>query len=386
MTGRRVLVVTGSRAEFGLLRPVLDALRAEPGFALQVAVTGMHLDQRFGGTWRAVEAAGHPIEARIAIHDERDDAAAIARQIGRGVAGFGEALARLQPDLVLVLGDRFEILAAVQAALVARVPVAHIAGGDVTAGAWDDAIRHAISKMAHLHFATCAASARRLVQMGEREVHLVGHTGLDAVRELRPLDRDDVEALLGWTLRPKNALITYHPETLDSEPPVARFEELLAALEDRAGLGLIFTMPNADSGGLALWERLQAFVADHPDACARRSLGHRGYLSAMRLVDLVIGNSSSGLYEVPSFGIPTVDIGGRQSGRERADSVVHAAPDRASIGDAIDRALELDCADVVNPYDLGDATGRIMDVLRAVDDFGALLHKGFVDMEIPWPS
>lgn len=386
MTPPRICVVTGSRAEFGLLRPVLEALRADPGFELQLAVTGMHLDERFGGTWRAIEAARFQIDARVAIHEERDDPAAIARQIGRGVAGFGEALARLRPDLLLVLGDRFEILAAVQAALPARLPVAHIAGGDVTAGAWDDAIRHAISKMSHLHFVTNPASARRLVQMGEREVHLVGHTGLDAVRDLEPMGRDAVERLLGWPLRDRNALITYHPETLDDAPPVARFDELLAALKDRDGLGLIFTMPNADSGGLALWERLGAFVAGHPDACARKSLGHRGYLSALALADLVIGNSSSGLYEVPSFGIPTVDIGGRQQGRERAASVLHSEPDRASIGATIDRALSLDCSGTVNPYDLGDATGRILDVLRGVEDFAALLRKGFIDLEIPWPS
>ena len=386
MTARRVCVVTGSRAEFGLLRPVLDALRADPAFELQLAVTGMHLDERFGGTWRSIKASGFPIDARVAIHEERDDAAAIARCIGRGVAGFGEALVRLRPDLLLVLGDRFEILSAVQAALVARVPVAHIAGGDVTAGAWDDAIRHAISKMAHLHFATCAASARRLEQMGERQVHLVGHTGLDAIRDLKPLGRASLEDLLGWSLRERNALITYHPETLDDVPPTERFAELLAALDGRPGLGLIFTMPNADSGGLALWEQLQAFVAEHPDACARKSLGHRGYLSALALADLVIGNSSSGLYEVPSFGIPTVNIGGRQQGREAATSVLHSGPDRASIADVIDQALALDCSDTVNPYDLGGATVRILDVLRGVEDYSALLRKGFVDLEGTWRS
>jgi UDP-hydrolysing UDP-N-acetyl-D-glucosamine 2-epimerase len=381
MTTRRICVVTGSRAEFGLLRPVLTALRGDRSFELLLAVTGMHLDERFGGTWRAIEAAGFTIDARVAIHEERDDPAAIARCIGRGVAGFGEALARLRPDLLLVLGDRFEILAAVQAALVARVPVAHIAGGDVTAGAWDDAIRHAISKMSHLHFVTNPTSARRLTQMGERQVHLVGHTGLDAIRDLKPLRRETVEELLGWELRERNALITYHPETLDDVAPTERFGQLLAALDARPGLGLIFTMPNADSGGLALWEQLQAFVAVHPDACARKSLGHRGYLSALALADLVIGNSSSGLYEVPSFGIPTVDIGGRQEGRDAATSVLRSEPDRESIGAAIDLALTLDCSGTVSPYDQGGATARIVEVLRDVDDYPGLLRKGFEDLE-----
>jgi len=384
--GVKVCVVTGSRAEYGLLRPVMRAVDASDSLTLQVAVTGTHLEPAHGRTIEQIRADGFRIEARVPAAQHDDSSIGIAHSMGLTTQGFAVAFAELQPDLVLVLGDRFEILAVTQAALVSRIPVAHLCGGDVTEGAWDDAIRHAITKMAHLHFVTNTDAARRVQQLGERadRVHCVGSPGIDAIRTVDLLDGEALDDALGFRLRARNVLVTYHPETLAFDDGVARLDELLAAL-DALGpdVGVIVTMPNADLGGGALATRTRAWAAERDHVAAYTSLGQRRYLSTMAAVDAVVGNSSSGLYEAPSFKVPTVNIGGRQDGRLRASSVLDCAPERSAIESAIRAAFALDTADAVNPYGDGHAAAAIVAVLASIDDPRALLRKGFVDQEPP---
>ena len=388
MTGqrKRVCVVTGSRSEYGLLYWILHDLRADSAFELQLIVTGMHLAPEFGLTVREIEADGFVISRRVEMLLASDTSGGVAKSMGLGVIGMSDAIEQLAPDLVLVLGDRFEILPAVQACLVHRIPVAHVAGGDTSEGAVDESIRHAITKMAHVHFVTNEQSAQRVRQMGEeaKRVHGVGSPGLDHLHRRPLLDRESLEGALAAPLGQRNLLVTFHPVTLEVDDGRGQFRELLAAL-DRLPEDIVlwFTRPNADSGGRAFVEMLDDWVATRPDRTrVYRSLGQLRYLSLMALVDAVVGNSSSGLYEAPSFAVPTVNIGNRQRGRLAAASVVHCEPDCESIYAAILDALDLDCANVVNPYGDGQSAARIVDILRTLPSSGQLLHKSFCDLEV----
>ena len=379
---QKIAVVTGSRAEYGLLYWVLHDLRAAPGIELQLIVTGMHLAPEFGLTVREIERDGYEISRRVEMLLSSDTPGGVAKSIGLGVIGMSDALAQLAPDVVLVLGDRFEILAAAQACLVHNIPLAHIAGGDTTEGAFDESIRHAISKMAHLHFATNELSARRLRQMGEdpRQVHVVGNPGLDHLRRLPLLDRTALGSALGAPLARRNLLITYHPVTLEPGESERQFAALLAALDSLADgdTALWFTRPNADTGGRALSAALDAWaVARTGFVHVHASLGQLRYLSLMAQANAVVGNSSSGLYEAPSFRVPTVNIGDRQRGRLSTASVIDCAPDQASITQAIQRALAVDCSQVVSPYGDGQSAGRIVAALQALPPRATLLKKHF---------
>lgn len=386
MQPRRICVVTGSRADYGLLHWPMRLLRDDAAFELQVAVTGMHLAPEFGSTWRVVEKDGFPNSARVEMLLSGDTPAAVTKSVGLGVIGFADALARLQPDWLMVLGDRFEILAAVQAALFARIPVAHLCGGDVTEGAFDDAIRHAITKLSHVHFATNSEAERRLLQMGESRarVHLVGSPGLDHIRRMERMPRRPFFDAIGMLPRKRNLMVTFHPATLDEEASVDQVEALLTALDSLGDdTGLIVTGPNADTEGRALTERLTAFAANRDNAVFRMSLGQTLYLNALSHVEAVVGNSSSGLYEAPSFFIPTVNIGDRQKGRLRAESVIDCAPEAAAITAALDQAFRLDCSAVANPYGDGESAPRIVSALKAIDDPATLIRKRFQDLETP---
>ncbi len=381
MPRRRICVFTGSRAEYGLLYWVLHDLAAAADFELQLVVAGMHLSPEFGLTVREIERDGFPIADRVEMLLSSDTPGGIAKSMGLGLIGFSGALERLRPDIALVLGDRFEILAAAQACLVHHVPLAHIAGGDTTEGAFDESIRHAITKMAHLHFVTNAQSAQRVRQLGEdpASVHVVGSPGLDHLRRRPLLDRLALQAALGAPLGERNLLVTFHPVTLDPEDGLLQFEELLAALDEQpVGTVTWFTHPNADTGGRALIDRLLAWAAERPDRVrAHASLGQLRYLSLMAQCDAVVGNSSSGLYEAPSFGVPTVNIGDRQRGRLAAASVLHSAPRRDAVSQAIAQALAEGRREVENPYGDGHSAARIVGALRAVEDPRHLLQKHF---------
>lgn len=378
---RKICVVTGSRAEYGLLYWLLNDLRADSAFELQLVVTGMHLAPEFGNTVEEIEKDGFAIARRVEMLLASDTAGGVAKSIGLGVIGMSDALESLKPDMVVLLGDRFEILAAAQACLVHNIPVAHIAGGDTTEGAIDEAMRHAITKMAHVHFVTNAQSAQRVRQLGEdpEYVHNVGSPGLDHLKRRPLLDRAALEERLGAKLGKRNLLITFHPVTLETDNGEAQLTELLAALDglDRS-IALWFTLPNADSGGRAMGERVKSWVAANaPRARFYASLGQLGYLGLMAQVDAVVGNSSSGLYEAPSFEVATVNIGNRQRGRLAAASVLQCAPERKAIAETIGRALALDCKGVVNPYGDGRASERIVEILRNIAAPATLLKKTF---------
>jgi UDP-N-acetylglucosamine 2-epimerase (non-hydrolysing)/GDP/UDP-N,N'-diacetylbacillosamine 2-epimerase (hydrolysing) len=377
---RKVCVVTGTRAEYGLLRGVMEGVRAHPGLALQLVVTGAHLSPEFGLTVREIEQDGFQVDERVEMLLSSDTAVGVTTSLGLGVIGFAGALDRLKPDLMLVLGDRYEIFAAVQAALVARVPVAHIAGGDTTEGAFDEAFRHGITKMAHLHFVTNAEAARRVRQLGEdpAQIHVVGSPGIDALLKAPLMSREALGASLGFDWKPTNLLITFHPATLDDRPAAAQLQALFDAL-DRLGpeTGLLFTMPNADTEGRALRQQIEAYVAERPHARAYDSLGHLRYLSAMAVCDAVVGNSSSGLYEAPSFQKPTVNIGDRQKGRLKAISVIDCEPTADAIATALAQALRGAPEGVVNPYGDGHAAERIVGAIAQATDLKALLKKRF---------
>ena len=382
MPRRRICVVSGGRADYGLLYWPMKEIQSSRGFELQVAVTGMHLSPEFGMTAAMLAQDGFAIDARVEMLLSSATPAGVAKSIGLGVIGFADAFERLQPDLLLLLGDRFEILAAAQAALVARLPVAHLCGGDVTEGAFDEAIRHSISKMSHLHFATNEASARRLRQLGEdpQRVFTVGSPGLDYISRLPAMTRDAVARETGLDLTRRLLLVTYHPATLGSTTALAEFEELLAALaEFGPQTTLAFTLPNADTEGRSLAQRLKEFVADHAHARLFAALGSRLYLNLLREADAIVGNSSSGLYEAPSLGTPTVDIGERQQGRLRATSVISCRGERDAIAAAIAAALQRPKQPVTNPYGDGDSARRIVEILAGIDDFRALTQKRFFD-------
>lgn len=382
MAKRTICVVTGSRADYGLLFWVMRGIQQDPALALQVAVTGMHLAPEFGMTARVIESDGFPVSARIDSLLSGDTPAAITKSIGIGVIGFADAFERLQPDVVVLPGDRFEILAAAQAALVARIPVAHIAGGDVTEGAYDDAIRHSITKMAHVHFVTNSVAETRVRQLGEdpRFVFNVGSPGLDTLRHTNLLSRSELQAALGISFRERNLLVTFHPATLERGASAPQLSELLGAL-DALGpdFGIVFTKANADTEGRTFNHLIEKHAESRPNYRLFGSLGQQLYLSLINNVDALVGNSSSGLYEAPTLCKPAVNIGERQKGRLRAASVLDCAPEAAAIERSIRAALTLDCSQVSNPYGDGHSAGRIVAALKSIPDPRSLIRKRFVD-------
>lgn len=385
MAKRRICVVTGSRAEYGLLSGVMRGLQQEEDLELQVLVTGMHLSPEFGMTWQIIEKDGFPIDAKVEMLLSSDSPVGIAKSVGLGTMGCAEAFERLRPDLLVVLGDRFEILAAAQAALVARIPIAHIAGGDTTEGAFDEAIRHSVTKMSHLHLVTNEDAARRVRQLGEdpARVHVVGSPGIDNIRSMTRLSRNELASDLGFTFREKNLLVTFHPVTLERFSAMQQFQELLDALESMGEeVGVIFTKPNADTDGRVIIRMTDDYVAFHPNARAYTSLGQLRYLSLMAQVDVVVGNSSSGLYEAPSLGKPTVNIGDRQKGRLQATSVLNCNASADEIVAAIREAFTRDCSATVNPYGDGYSSERIVKLIKEMNDPQALLKKHFHEVSL----
>lgn len=381
---RKIAIVTGTRAEYGLLKRLIRKVHHSDATALQLVVTGAHLSPEFGMTVKEIEADGFPIADRVEMLLSSDSAIGVTKATGLGMIGFADSFRRLEPDLVVVLGDRFEILGAAAAALFASIPIAHLHGGETTEGAFDEAIRHSVTKMAHLHFVAAAPYRRRVIQLGEapERVFEVGGLGIDAIIDLEPMPREELEQSLGWNFGAESLLVTFHPETIEGLDPSVQLDELLAALDMRPQTHLLFTLPNADTGGRALIARIKDYVATRADAAAHSSLGQHRYLSALRYVDGVVGNSSSGLLEVPSFGIGTVDIGERQAGRLAADSVVRCAPERTAIAAAVSRilspAFRSAIAGVANPYGSGGAADAIFAIVseRPLDD---LLRKRFHD-------
>jgi UDP-hydrolysing UDP-N-acetyl-D-glucosamine 2-epimerase len=374
-----ILAVTGSRADWGLLVPILRAVRDDPAFQLRLAATGQHL-MTSSISLDEIQADGFVLDYRIDISLTDDTPLTVTRSIGLAIIRFAELLERARPDLIMLLGDRFEIYAVASAALVAKVPVVHFCGGDLTGGAIDDAFRHSITKMAHLHFVTSSDSARRVVQLGEdpSRVITVGSPALDRFNEIKPIPREAFFASIGLEPQPRNLLITFHPATL-ADDSKEQCLAMLEALEALSNVGMIFTGSNSDPGARAIETIVWNFASTRANAVFISSLGFERYVTALRHVDAVVGNSSSGIYEAPSFGIPTVNIGNRQKGRLRAASVIDCEPNAGAIADAIGRAMTLNCSNVKNPYGDGHAAERVVAVLRGVENPTALIAKTFRD-------
>jgi GDP/UDP-N,N'-diacetylbacillosamine 2-epimerase (hydrolysing) len=382
---KKVCVVTGTRAEYGLLRWVMEGIRESRVLELQLVATGMHLSPEFGMTVDAIEADGFKIDRKVEMLLSSDTSVGLTKSMGLGMIGFADALAELQPDLMLVLGDRYEIFAAASAAMIARIPIAHLHGGEATEGLIDEPIRHGITKMSHLHFVAAEEYRRRVIQLGEQpdRVFNFGGLGIDNILRLKLLTREELEAELDFKLLSRNLLITFHPVTLERNTCADQMQELLAALAELEGVGLIFTMPNADTEGRVLFQQIKDFCAKHPNARAYTSLGQLRYLSCIQHVDGVVGNSSSGLAEVPSFKKGTINIGDRQRGRLKAASVIDCAPERVAISKALaqlfSEEFKFQLANVKNPYGNGGASEAIVKALETIG-FGDLLKKRFYDL------
>jgi GDP/UDP-N,N'-diacetylbacillosamine 2-epimerase (hydrolysing) len=383
---RKIAVITGTRAEYGLLYWTMKALQEDETIDLQVVVTGMHLSPEFGLTYRQIEKDGFTISKKIETILSSDTSVGIGKSMGLGMISFVEAYQELQPDLILVLGDRFEIFSAVAAAMVSRIPVAHCHGGEATFGLIDEPIRHSVTKMSHLHFTSTEAYRNRVIQLGEEpsRVWNVGALGIENINKLTLLSQEDFEKSIEFKLHSQNLLITFHPVTLENATAEEQFGNLLQALDTLENTGFIFTKPNADTDGRVIINLIDKYVAANPEkSVAFTSLGQLRYLSALQYMDGVVGNSSSGLLEAPSFKIGTVDIGERQQGRIRAASVVNCEPTKAGIAEAIHQILSPDFKDSLknlkNPYGEQNASEQIVPVLKNTD-LENLLKKHFYDL------
>lgn len=389
---RKVCIVTGTRAEWGLLSRLAAMIKADAHMQLQIIATNMHLSERYGLTYKEIEAEGFTIDYRIPMEVDGDDESATVKSMAQAMDGFADAYKVLQPDLIVVLGDRYEVLVAVSAALIFKIPVAHLHGGEITEGAFDDAIRHAITKMSHLHFTSTESYRQRVIQMGEQpdRVFNVGAIGVDNIKTIPLWSREDTEKSLdGFLLDRNTVLITYHPVTMEQNTAGEQIDEILGALDELPELRVIFTMPNSDTGNFILVERIQRWCkANRNRAVWFASLGLKRYLSTLQYIGMVIGNSSSGILEVPSFGIPTLNIGDRQKGRIRAESVVDCSPLKGEIKQCILELSNKGHTFVNNPYEAENTAKRVVEIVKKTEISNLTLKRFYNiktcnDLDIP---
>lgn len=383
---KKICFITGTRAEYGLLAPLMQAVKEHAVFQLQILATGMHLSPEFGQTYTEIDKDGFKIDEKVEMLLSSDTAIGITKSTGLGMIGFADALDRLKPDLVIVLGDRFETFAAATAAYLAKVPIVHLHGGEVTEGATDEGLRHAITKMAHWHFTASEVYRKRVIQLGENpdRVFNVGAIGIDNIKNIKLLDKEWLSEDLQFEVDLPFLLITYHPVTLENNSAESQFGELLKALTFFPDLRFIFTKPNSDANGRVIIDLIDEFVKNNPDKAAGFvSLGQKRYLSLMHYAKAVVGNSSSGIIEAPTMGIPTVNIGDRQKGRVKAQSIVDAKPNSESIIEALNQALSEEFISTfnnsVNPYNIGPVTPKILKVLSEIQ-MPVNLKKSFFDL------
>ena len=385
---RKICVITGTRAEYGLLYWVMKAIEIQPELNLQLIVTGMHLSSEFGLTYKQIEQDGFVIDKKLEILLSSDTPSGISKSMGLGMISFAEAFQELKPDIVLVLGDRFEIFSAVSAAMIARIPIAHCHGGEATEGLIDESIRHSITKMSHIHFCSTDDYKKRIIQLGESPefVHNVGALGIENINKLNLLSKDDFEDSISFKLDEEfNFLVTFHPVTLENSTASEQIIQLLKALDSIHNCKIIFTMSNSDTDGRIINSMIEDYVNGRPDkSVCFKSLGQLRYLSALKYVDCVIGNSSSGLIEVPSFQTATINIGDRQRGRIMGSSVIQCLPEFNEIKKAISKAVSNDFKNKVllnsiNPYGTGNSSDLIVNTLRKID-LNNILKKRFHDL------
>lgn len=386
MKKRKICVVTGTRADYGPLTPLLHEINNDKDLKLQLIVTGMHLSPEFGLTYKEIEKE-FKIDKKIEILLSSDSSVGVAKAMGLANISFSEAFQELNPDILVVLGDRFEIFSAVSTAMILRIPIAHLSGGELTEGAIDDSIRHSITKMSHLHFVATQEYKNRVIQLGENpnRVYNFGEAGLDNIVNLELLSKDDFEKSINFRLDKKSLLITYHPTTLDRVEKVEKdFKNILEVLDELDDTSLIFTKANSDEGGRVINAMIDDFVKTRSEkAIAFTSLGQLRYLSALQFVDAVVGNTSSGIVEAPSFKIGTINIGSRQKGRVQASSVINSTNDKQSIKNAINQLysdeFKSQLQSVVNPYGKGDSSYKTKEVLKNID-LNNIIKKSFWDL------
>jgi UDP-N-acetylglucosamine 2-epimerase (non-hydrolysing)/GDP/UDP-N,N'-diacetylbacillosamine 2-epimerase (hydrolysing) len=368
---KKICVVTGSRAEYGLMSRLMALIKADEDLELQIIATNMHLSVDHGETYKEIEADGFTIDKKVPILSSSDTVNAVTKSVGVGIIGFADTYEELQPDMIMVLGDRYEILAAVSVALFYKIPVIHLHGGEITEGAFDDAIRHAVTKMSHLHFVSTEEYRQRVIQMGEdpQTVFYVGALGCDNIRHVPLMKKEELEQSLQFALDRKTILVTFHPVTMENHTAESQFTELLLALDSFEDLRVVFTMPNSDTDGRIIMDLIKDFVARNPQKSIWfTSLGMKRYLSTLQYIGAVVGNSSSGIIEVPSFHIPTVNIGDRQKGRIMAKSVINCMPTADDIKEKIAAVMQTDYIKglkyVVNPYDKPNTAQEIIRIIK----------------------
>lgn len=386
---KKICIVTGTRAEYGLLKPVIEKVNHSNTMELHLVVTGMHLSEEYGLTYREIEEDGYPITAKVDMLLSSDTAVGVTKSMGVALIGFADYFEAHRPDLVLLLGDRYEIMMAAAAAMTARIPIAHIHGGELTEGAMDEAIRHSITKMSHLHFTATKEYRNRVIQLGEqpKNVHYVGALGVENALSLSLMDKGKLEESLGFVFQSPTAMVTYHPVTLENMTSERQFKNILEVIDRHKELHVIFTKANADPYGRIINRMIDEYVAENGDRCvAFASLGQVRYLSALQFCDLVMGNSSSGIIEVPSFGIPTINIGDRQRGRVSAASVIHCGNESADIERSLAKAMTADfragIREQKNPYEGRDTSGQILDIITKALDEGIDIKKKFYDLPV----
>jgi GDP/UDP-N,N'-diacetylbacillosamine 2-epimerase (hydrolysing) len=385
---RKICVVTGTRAEYGLLYWTMKAIEKAIDLDLQVVATGMHLSPEFGNTYKEIENDGFFINKKVETLLSSDTTVGISKSMGLGMISFAEVFTDLKPDIILVLGDRFEIFAAISAAMVAKIPVAHCHGGEATEGLIDEAIRHSLTKMSHIHFTATSEYSKRVIQLGENpnNVFNVGALGVENIQKLALLDRKAFEESINFKLDAKfHFLVTFHPVTLENSTAEKQIDELLETFEKMDSVKIIFTKANSDTDGRVINRKIDEYVIKFPQkSTVFTSLGQLRYLSCLQFMDIVIGNSSSGLVEVPSFKKATINIGDRQKGRIKASSVIDCLPENKGIKNAIEKALSKEFQKNIqvteNPYEQGNSSVRIVDVLRSID-LKNLIKKKFYDLE-----
>lgn len=377
-------MVTGSRAEYGILRSLMSAIKDDPALTLQVIATNQHLSKLQGETYKEIERDGFTIDYKVymAEDDAPDNANTTAKAISRGVSGFADAFDALKPDMLLILGDRYEMLAVASTALIYKIPIAHLHGGEITEGAFDDAIRHAITKMSHLHFTSTEVYRKRVIQLGEQpdRVFNVGALGVENVMKTDFMSKEEIEQSLDFLISDKCFLCTYHPVTLSDMSSEEQVMNLLHALDNYKDYHIIFTYSNSDTNSQIIIKRIQEYVDKNQSRCMFiPSLGQRRYFSALKYMTAVIGNSSSGIIEVPSFGIPTLDIGDRQKGRIAAESIIHCGYSTEEIEEGLRKVTTYSSSNINNPYYQEGTCDAILKVIKSYP-LDNIIQKHFYDI------
>lgn len=385
LQNRKICVVTGTRAEYGLLFWLLKEIQADKDLELQLIVTGMHLSPEFGLTYKEIQK-DFKITKKVEMLLSSDSHVGISKSMGLAQIGFAEAYEELKPDMLVVLGDRYEIFSAASAAMIANIPIAHIHGGETTEGAFDEAIRHSITKMSHLHFTSTKEYQNRVIQLGEnpKRVFNVGAMGIQSIKKLKLLSKEEFEKSIDFKLNKKNILVTFHPVTLENATAKEQFQELLNAIDELKDTHIIFTKANSDKDGRVINKMIDDYASKNSNKCVGfASLGQLRYLSALKFIDATVGNSSSGLLEAPSFKIGTINIGDRQKGRIKASSVINAKPTQKDINKAFKKLYSQEFQNVLkstcNPYDNGSTSKKIKEIIKETSLKG-ILNKSFYDI------